>query len=123
MENVNNTFAAPFKLKILVTICEREKVEFYRDVLEGFDVNFQSVVYGRGTAPKELYDYIDTSSNKAILISVVKARKVKEILINYEDKYFKTKKGKAVAFTISMDSIIGKSLYQFLANMQEEKQL
>lgn len=110
---------APYKLKLLFTIVDREKAPFYLDVLEGYEVNLQTVVYGHGTAPSEIYNYLGVSANKAIIISVVKENKIKHILNNYEDKYFKLKKGKGVAFTIPISSLIGVSIYNFLANQKE----
>ena len=47
--------------------------------------------------------------------------KIKEIMIAYEDKYFKTKNGKGIAFTIPITSVIGVSIYQFLSNSMEKR--
>ena len=49
---------APEKLKVLFTIIQREKVDFYLDILETFEVNVQNVIYGKGTAPSQLYHFI-----------------------------------------------------------------
>ena len=38
------------KLKLLVTVVNRSKALFYQDLLEGFDVTMQLVIYGKGTA-------------------------------------------------------------------------
>ena len=64
---VNTNLTAPQKVKLLFTIIERVKVDFYLDVLEGYEVNFQTVVYGRGTAPNELLGMLGiTSDDKAL---------------------------------------------------------
>ena len=111
---------APKKLKILVTIVERSKTEFYLDVLEGYEVNMQTVIYGKGTAPSDVLHYLGLSqSSKAVIVSVVQEEKIKEIMGAYEDKYFKTKNGKGIAFTIPISSMIGVSIYQFLSNSLE----
>ena len=108
---------APKKLKILISIVERSKAAFYADVLEGFDVNLQTIVYGKGTAPSDMLHYLGLSDDgKAVILSVVSEDRIKEILAAYEDKYFKTKKGKGVAFTIPISSVIGVMVYQFLSN-------
>ncbi len=108
---------APKKLKILVTIVERSKASFYQDVLEGFDVNLQTIVYGKGTATSDMLHYLGlTDEGKAVLFSIVSEDRIKEIQAAYEDKYFKTKHGKGVAFTIPISSVIGVMVYQFLAN-------
>lgn len=108
---------APKKLKLLFTIVERSKATFYRDVLEGYDVNLQTIVYGKGTAPSDIAQYMGlVDEGKAIVISVVQEDRIKEILDQYEDKYFKTKNGKGIAFTIPISSVIGVMLYQFLSS-------
>jgi nitrogen regulatory protein PII len=115
-----NGLTAPKKLKILITIVDRRKSDFYLDVLEGFEVNMQTVIYGRGTASSDMMHYLGLSqTDKAVIVSVVKEDKIKEITAAYEDKYFKTKNGKGIAFTIPISSLIGVSIYQFLSNSLE----
>ena len=60
-------------------------------------------------------------SEKAVILSVVREDRIKEILATYEDKYFQTKNGKGIAFTIPIKSMIGVMLYQFLAGIGKEK--
>jgi nitrogen regulatory protein PII len=108
---------APKKLKILITIVERSKTDFYLDILEGYEVNMQTVMYGHGTAPSDIMTYLGIVQNdKVVIFSVVQEENIKEILAAYEDKYFKTKHGKGIAFTIPITSLIGVSIYQFLSN-------
>ena len=108
---------APQKIKLLFTIVERVKVDFYLDVLEGYEVNFQTVIYGRGTAPTELLGMLGmTSDDKALILSVIKEEKEKDILYSYKEKYFKTRHGKGIAFTVPISSMIGVMAYQFLSN-------
>ena len=107
------------KKKLLFTIVERVKVDFYLDVLEGYEVNFQTVIYGKGTAPNELLGMLGiTSDDKALILSVIKEDKEKDILYSYKEKYFKTRHGKGIAFTVPISSMIGVMAYQFLSNNQ-----
>ena len=118
-----NNIKAPKKLKILFTIVERVKVDFYLQSLEGFGVNCQTVTYARGTAPSDALKFMGfTDNSKAVILSVVPEDKIKEILIAYEDRYFKIKNGKGMAFTIPLDSVIGLQIYQLLSgiNFKEE---
>lgn len=114
----NAPLAAPKKLKTLFTIVPRNKAEFYLDILEGYEVNMQMVLFGTGTLPKELAAAIHSNTDKAVIISVVKEEHVKAIMNAYEDKYFKLRNGQGIAFTIPFSSMIGKTSYQFLANME-----
>ena len=108
---------APKKLKILVTIIDRVKVDFYVSNLEGFGAHIQEIIYASGTTPRK--DILGIKvSEKAVLLSVVREDKIKEILATYEDKYFQTKNGKGIAFTIPVKSMIGVTLYQFLAGIE-----
>ena len=116
-----NGLEAPKKLVILISIVERSKADFYLSALEGFDVNMQSLFYAKGSAPTEMRRYFGIVDNgKAVILSVVQQDKVKEILNTYEDKYFKTKNGKGIVFTIPIESTIGVMVYRFLADIKSE---
>ncbi len=116
-----NGLKAPKKLKILFTIVDRAKVDFYINALEGFDVNFQTVLYGDGTAPNELSQLLGLGDKgKAIILSIVSEDKISKIFADYEDKYFKLRNGSGIAFTISIKSLIGVTIYNFLANNELE---
>ena len=111
---------APINLKLLVTIVEREKTSLYLDTLEGFDVNLQTVIYAHGTANLALPSNLGLGDEKkAVILSVVKEYNIKEILSVYEEKLFRTKKGKGLVFTIPLNSTIGVLVYNFLANYKE----
>ena len=46
------------KLKLLFTVVDRNKGEFYLDVLSQYEVNFQTVINGTGTAQSEILDML-----------------------------------------------------------------
>ena len=117
----SHALEAPQKLKILVTIINRSKAQFFLDVLEGYEINLQTVIYAEGTAPSEMLQFLGLNeTNKAVIISVVREDKIKDITIAFEDKYFKTKNGKGIAFTIPISSMIGVSIYKYLCNNLEK---
>ena len=118
-KNASNNLEAPRKLKILITIINRAKIDFYLSALEGYDVNMQTVLYGRGTAPTEIAHMLGlVDDKKAVILSVVSEDRINEILARYEDKFFKTKNGRGIAFTIPISSVIGVAVYRFLANLE-----
>lgn len=105
------------KLKILITVINRSKAIYYQDLLEQFEINMQTIIYGRGTADKEIFSMLNIDENeKAILLSVVREDKLQDVLETLSEKFNKIKNGKGIAFTIPMQSIIGVSVYQFLSN-------
>lgn len=111
----NNHLRAPEKLKLLVTIVNRSKVDFYLDILNGFEVNMQLVIYGKGTAPKEFLLSIG-QSDKAVIFSFIKASQIKKAMETLQDKFNKIRNGKGIAYSLPISSMIGVYLYQFLSN-------
>ena len=110
------------KLKLLVTVVNRSKALIYQDLLEQFDVTMQLVIYGRGTANSDMLHYLGLAEQeKAIILSCVREDRVKDIMEALNEKFEKVKNGKGIAYTISMQSIIGVEIYQFLSNNQTGK--
>jgi hypothetical protein len=110
------------KLKLLVTIVERGKSTFYADVIEGFEVNLQTILYGHGTASSEHLSLLGGIDNdKAVILSVIRADKVRAILSTLEEKFEKVKNGKGIAFTVPFNSVVGVWAYRFLSNAKERK--
>ncbi len=105
------------KLKILVTVVNRSKTEFFMDFLTAFEVNFQTSVLAQGTARSEtLYMLGLEDSDKSVIFSVIREDKATEALQALEDKFHAIKNGKGIAFTIPMSSVIGVAMYRFLSN-------
>ena len=113
--NPSGNLKAPDRLKILITIVDRSKTEFYLDLLSGFEVNLQMIVYGYGTAPKEL-NLLGMKNGKAVIISVIKRKHIKKAMETISDKFDKLRNGKGIAYTIPIKSMIGVYIYQYLAN-------
>ena len=60
------------KLKLLFTVVDRNKAEFYLDVLSQFEVNLQLVESGLGTAKTGLHDMLGLNHHKAVILSVIR---------------------------------------------------
>lgn len=111
------------KLKLLVTIVDRSKALFYVDCLEQFEVNVQMVLYGKGTANSQILDLLGlTETEKAVIVSCIREDKIKETMETLDEKFHKVKNGKGIAYTISLDSMIGVSMYQLLCNDKTVKE-
>ena len=104
------------KLKVLVTVVDRQKGEFYQDVLSQFDVNFQMVVSGVGTANSEIISLLGLNIHKAVILSVVREDQIDPIMHCLEDKFTTIKNGRGIAFAIPMSSVVGVNLYRFMSN-------
>ena len=104
------------KLKLLFTVVDRQKSEFYLDVQSQYEINCQLALQGFGTAQTELIDMLGLNNHKAVLVSVVREDMVDTVLQVLEDKFATIKNGKGVAFAVPLSSVIGVNLYRFLSN-------
>ena len=107
--------AAIKKLKLLFTVVDRNKTEFYLDVLSQFEVNFQMVTGGLGTAQSELISMLGLNVHKSVIISVIREDLTGQIMDCLEEKFETIKNGKGIAFAVPLSSVIGVNLYQFLS--------
>ncbi len=107
------------KLKLLFTVVDRSKGEFYLDVLSGFEVNCQMVTGGLGTATSELINMLGLNIHKAVILSIVREDMVDTIMKVLEQKFTTIKNGKGIAFAVPLSSIIGVNMYQFLSNNKQ----
>ena len=112
-----STEHAVSKLEVLITIVDRNKGEFYADLIQSFEVNIQMLVLGRGTARAEIMRYLGLDdSHKTVVVSIVLQEKKEAILNALGEKFRTIKNGKGIAFTVPMSSIIGVAIYGFLSN-------
>ena len=104
------------KLKLLFTIVDKPKGEFYLDVISQFDVNYQMVVGGLGTARSDLVELLGLEPHKAVVISVIREELTETVMECLEDKFATIRGGKGVAFAIPLSSVIGVNAYRFLSD-------
>ena len=115
MSNTVNDSAIK-KLKLLFTIVDKPKGEFYMDVISQFDVNYQMVVGGLGTARSELVELLGLEPHKAVVISVIREELAETVMQCLEDKFATIRGGKGVAFAVPLSSVIGVNVYRFLSD-------
>ena len=118
---MNNTVndSAIKKLKLLFTVVDRQKGEFYLDVISQFDVNCQLAMAGLGTATSDLVELLGLEPHKAVILSVVREDMVDAIMNTLEDKFTTIRNGKGVSFAVPLSSVIGVNLYRFLSDRRE----
>lgn len=106
-------------LKLLFTVVDRNKAEFYLDVLSQFEVNFQMAVAGKGTAGSEIAELFGLNEHKAVLLSVLREDRVEEAMNCLEEKFETIRGGKGISFAVPMSSIIGVNLYRFFSDRRD----
>ena len=110
------------KLKLLFTVVDRAKTEFYLDVLSQFEVNLQMATGGKGTANSELIDMLGLNIHKSVIVSVIREDMAEPIMKCLEEKFHTIRNGKGIAFTVPLSSVIGVNNYQFLSNNKLKKE-
>ena len=114
---------APHKLKLLFTIVNRQKAEFYADLLQTYDVNMQMFLSAQGTASTEMLQYLGLAdSEKVVIASVIREDRAGEAMQMLEEKFRTIKNGKGIAYTVPMSGTIGVAVYQFLCNHRGDRQ-
>lgn len=112
--------SAPQKMKLLFTVVNREKAEFFVDLLQNFEINMQMILAASGTADANILHYLGLAeSEKAVILSVIREDRVKDAMNALDERFKTVKNGKGIAYTVPMTSTIGVAIYQFLSNSQK----
>ena len=113
----------PQKLKIIITIVNRGKGQFFYDKIENCGVNMQMMLNGEGTAPYNLDNLWGLAhKERDIIFSFVPEDRVKKILKLLESKFETVRNGDGIAVAIPVSSIIGVAVYQFLIDNRKKKE-
>ena len=104
------------QLKLLFRVVDKPKGEFYMDVISQFDVNYQMVLGGLGTAHSELVELLGLEPQKAVVISVIREELAETVMQCLEDKFATIRGGKGIAFAVPLSSVIGVNAYRFLSD-------
>ena len=114
------------KLKLLITVVNRKKAEFFIDFLAGFEVNFQTSFLAQGTARSDTLHLLGLEdTDRSVICSLIREDRAEEALRGLEEKFHTIRHGKGIAFTVPLTSVIGVAIYRFLSNnrafVSEEK--
>ena len=105
------------RTELLFLIVNRNKTEYYADLLHSFDVNLELIVPARGTADAGMMAMLGfTDTDKSLLIGVIKSNKISDAFATLDEKFKTIRNGKGIAYTIPMTGVIGTLIYGFLSN-------
>lgn len=105
------------KLSVLFTVVNRNKADYFVDLIQSFRVNVQMGLFARGTASKATLAYLGlVSTEKTVIVSIVREDEVQPILDALEEKFNSIKDGKGIAYTVPMTALIGVAAYGFLSD-------
>ena len=108
------------KLEILITIVNRTKTDFYIDLIQSHGANMQFSMSAKGTADIAILKKLGISdTDKTVIFSVIKEEDSAKALATLDEKFRTIKNGNGIAYTVPMSSIIGVSVFAFLANERQ----
>lgn len=110
------------KPKLLITIVDRNKTEFYYDFIATLGSNMQFITHGEGTNINQALNIMGLNHNKGVIFSVISDENQKHILEQLNEKFNEIKGGKGISIVVSLTSVIGVNIYQFMINNREKVQ-
>ena len=119
--NQNKTVSgsALLKCKLLITVVDHRKEDFFIDYIQAHGANLQMTMRGEGTAKSEMLQMLGlTESEKSVLFSVVREDNVRSLCDGLSEKFRTVKNGQGIAFTIPLSSVVGASVYRFLSDQK-----
>lgn len=108
------------KLELLVTIVNRQKAEFYMDLIQSYEANMQLACQAQGTATPDMRKILGlVDIDKTVIFSVVQESRVSDIMYQLTKRFRTIKNGGGIAYTIPLASVIGVAVYTFLSNNKD----
>ena len=108
------------KLKLYVLIVGRNHSEYFINEFKKTDIACNFVVYGKGTATKDIYDLLGIGETKKdIIFSLVKESDIEKVKLIAEYRFKVSQAAKGVGFSIPFDSVAGVLMYRYLTNTKE----
>lgn len=114
MSENNEKLISTKPLSLLITIVHKDKVDFYVDALQNFDVNMQIILAGNGTTKTTMY--VDEIGTKGVIFSIIRDENISKALDFLQEKFDTIQNGKGVAYTIPLTKVMGAQFFNFLSN-------
>ena len=107
------------KCKLLVTVVDHRKEDFFIDYIQENGANLQLTMRGEGTAKTEMLRMLGlTDSEKTVLLSVIREELSRALCDGLAEKFKTVKNGQGIAFTIPLSSVVGALVYRFLSDQK-----
>lgn len=110
------------KPKLLITIVDRNKTEFYYDHIASLGSNMQIITHGEGTNINQALNILGLNREKGVIFSIISEENETNILESLKKKFDEIRGGKGISLVVSLTSVIGVNLYQFMINNRKKVQ-
>ena len=110
------------KLLLFITIVTSGHGSHITRMFEKIGVSAQFVQSGEGTATKEINNLLGIEDvDKDIVVSFITEDKIPLIRQDLSEYFSSNKRNRGIGMAIQLSSVIGVRVYQFLANLVEDK--
>lgn len=110
------------KLLLFITIVTSGHGSHITRMFEKIGVSAQFVQSGEGTATKEINNLLGVEDvDKDIVVSFITEDKIPLIRQDLSEYFSSNKRNRGIGMAIQLSSVIGVRVYQFLANLVEDK--
>ena len=105
------------KLSLYVSIVNYGQSDSIIKIFQRYNSSLQFVQNGTGTAVKAVRDILGLEDNrKEVVFAFVSDEVLNELKDELDAYFYSSKRNRGIAFSISLNSIIGAKLYHFLSN-------
>ena len=105
------------KLSLYISIVNYGQSDSIIKIFQRYNSSLQFVQNGTGTAVKAVRDILGLEDNrKEVVFAFVSDEVLNELKDELDAYFYSSKKNRGIAFSISLNSIIGAKLYHFLSN-------
>lgn len=100
-------------MRLFVTVVDRLLGNKIVKLFEEVGCHFHQIIYGKGTAPSEIYEYLGFGDiEKEVVLSIASCEIVPLMIEKLKTKMNFDKEGYGIAFSIPLDSVAGKSVIE-----------
>lgn len=116
LESYDQSFKTQ-KIKVMVTIVPRGQGQFYLKKFQEIGAPASFLVFGKGTAEKEIYEILGISDTRKDIVFTLGSESLIPLIKNViEEKFASNKKAKGIAFAFELNSVAGVLAYKYLSN-------
>lgn len=112
------------KLKLFFVIVNDGQADSIISRLHELGCACSVVTNARGTAKQESYELLGFGNpKKQMIIALINEQSVDEVIGYLESRFRVSNAAKGIAFSLTISSVIGVSIYKFLTDTRENKEM
>lgn len=107
---------APVKLELFIAVVKNSKAAYYASIVQSHQVNMQFHTPASGVNHLLLDSLGLTGKPRTLIAGTVRADEAQDLIDDFSETIAKGDEYNALAFTVSLTSVIGTLVYGFLSN-------